>query len=67
MSGKSMNTQRINAQELSSRKLWKLADTRSGDELSADELSEVIAELAKRCHDLDKLQELDQLEKSRQG
>lgn len=65
MSGKSMNTQRINAQELSSRKLWKLADTRSGDELSADELSEVIAELAKRCHDLDKLQELDQLEKSR--
>jgi hypothetical protein len=61
-----MNIQRINAQELSSRKLWQLADTRSRDELSADELSEVIAELAKRCHDLDKLQELSQLEKYNQ-
>jgi hypothetical protein len=62
-----MNTTRINAQELSSRKLWQLAETRSADELSADELSEVIAELANRCHDLDKLQELDQLEKDHQG
>lgn len=62
-----MNTQRINAQELSSRKLWQLADTQSRDELSADELSEVIAELANRCHDLDKLQELNQLEKEHQG
>tara|TARA_R110002049_G_scaffold53223_49_gene149137 strand:+ start:3827 stop:4015 length:189 start_codon:yes stop_codon:yes gene_type:complete len=56
-----MNTQRINPQELSSRKLWQLADTPYRDEISSDELSEVIAELAKRCHDLNKLQEIDQL------
>jgi hypothetical protein len=62
-----MNTVRINAQELSSRKLWQLAETRSHDEISADELSEVIAELTKRCHDQDQLRELDKLEKERQG
>jgi hypothetical protein len=56
-----MNTQRIIPQELSSRKLWQLADTPYRDEISSDELSEVIAELAKRCHDLNKLQEIDQL------
>ena len=56
-----MNTQRINPQELSSRKLWQLADTPYRDEISSDELSDVIAELAKRCHDLNKLQEIDQL------
>ncbi|MCB1689482.1 MAG: hypothetical protein KDI33_13395 [Halioglobus sp.] len=60
-----MNTQRINPQELSSRKLWQLADTRSRDEISTDELSEVISELAKRCHDLNKLQEIDQLKNAR--
>lgn len=59
---KSMNTPRINAQELSSRKLWQLAETRSKEEISADELSDVIAELAKRCHDLEKLQEISKLE-----
>lgn len=52
---------RINAQELSSRKLWQLADLRGREQLSADELSEVIAELAKRCHDLEQLRLLDQL------
>ncbi len=62
-----MNTSRINAQELSSRKLWQLAETRSHEEISADELSEVIAELAKRCHDQDQLRELDKLEKAHQG
>ena len=62
-----MNTARINAQELSSRKLWQLAETRSNDEISADELSEVIAKLAKRCHDQDQLRELDKLEKEHQG
>jgi len=61
-----MNSTRINAQELSSRKLWQLADMRTREQISADELSEVIAELAKRCHDLDKLRLLDQL-KDRQG
>jgi hypothetical protein len=62
-----MNTPRINAHELSSRKLWQLAETRSTDEISTDELSEVIAELAKRCHDQDQLRELDKLEKEHQG
>jgi len=62
-----MNTHRINAQELSSRKLWQLADTNSRSELSADELSEVIAELAKRCHDLNRLQQIDQLKNSHRG
>lgn len=62
-----MNTQRINAQELSSRKLWQLAETRSRSEISADELSDVIAELAKRCHDLNKLQQIDQLKDMHQG
>jgi hypothetical protein len=57
-----MNTQRINAQELCSRKLWQLAETQSTEALSADELSEVIAELAKRCHDLDKLEDIGKLE-----
>lgn len=62
-----MNTPRINAQELSSRKLWQLADTRTPNQISADELSEVIAELAKRCHDLNKLQQIDQLKNTHRG
>ena len=60
-------THRINAQELSSRKLWQLADTSSRGELSADELSDVIAELAKRCHDLNRLQQIDQLKNAHRG
>lgn len=62
-----MNTARINAQALSSRKLWQLAETRSNDQISADELSDVIAELARRCHDEEQLRELDKLEKAHQG
>ena len=62
-----MNTSRINPQELSSRKLWQLADMRSSEEISADELSEVIAELAKRCHDLNQLETIGKLEQRHQG
>jgi hypothetical protein len=62
-----MNTTRINAQELSSRKLWQLAETRTQHEISADELKEVIDELAKRCHDLNQLQQIDQLKGTQQG
>jgi hypothetical protein len=62
-----MNTSRINAQELSSRKLWQLAEMPTRGELSADELADVIAELAKRCHDLDQLRHIDQLKEVRQG
>jgi len=62
-----MNTTRINAQELSSRKLWQLAECTSKDRISADELADVIAELAKRCHDLDQLRHIDQLRDAQQG
>lgn len=62
-----MNTSRINAQELSSRKLWQLAETSSKEDISADELADVIAELAKRCHDLDQLRHIDQLKETRQA
>lgn len=62
-----MNTVRINPQELSSRRLWQLAETRSQDDISADELSQVIAELAKRCHGQDQFRELDKLEKEHQS
>ncbi|MDG2046629.1 MAG: hypothetical protein P8J79_05370 [Halioglobus sp.] len=57
-----MNTHKISAHQLSSRKLWQLAETSSTDGLSSAELSEVIAELAKRCQDLDKLEQLANLE-----
>lgn len=50
-----MNSTRINPQELSSRKLWQLAESPADEQISADELIEVIAELAKRRQDLDRL------------
>ena len=56
-----MNTPRIKPQELSSRKLWQLAETASVDELSAEEVAEVIAELAKRCQDLEALDRINKL------
>lgn len=62
-----MNTSRINARELCSRKLWQLAETPSEAQISADELAEVIAELAKRCQDLDQLRHIDQLKEAHQG
>lgn len=51
-----MNTSRINPRELSSRKLWQLAESPADQDISADELIEVIAELANRRQDLDRLQ-----------
>ena len=62
-----MNTPRINPQELSSRKLWQLAETQSTDDLSTEEMSDVIAELAKRCHDLDELDKISKLGGHSQG
>ena len=53
-----MNTPRINPRELSSRKLWQLAESPSDQQISADELLDVIAELAKRRQDLDRLRAL---------
>ena len=62
-----MNTPRINPQELSSRKLWQIAETPAPDDISAEEMSEVIAELAKRCHDLDELDKISKLGGHSQG
>ena len=56
-----MTNTEINAQELSSRKLWQLAQTTSENAISKQELSEVVAELAKRRHNLEKLQEFGKL------
>lgn len=53
-----MNMTRINPKELSSRKLWQLAESRAAGQLSLDELSEIIAELRERCHDLNELQKI---------
>ena len=53
-----MNITRINPKELSSRKLWQLAETPAADQLSLDELSEIIEELRERCHDLNDLQKI---------
>jgi len=62
-----MNTTRINPQELSSRKLWLLAETQPIHEISADEMSGVIAELAKRCHDQDELHRISKLKEDSRG
>ncbi|MDG1945330.1 MAG: hypothetical protein P8J17_13820 [Halioglobus sp.] len=56
-----MTNTEINAQELSSRKLWQLAQTTSENAISKQQLSEVVAELAKRRHNLEKLQEIGKL------
>ena len=56
-----MNTARINANELCSRKLWQLVNTPAEEPISESELSEVIAELARRRHYLEELQELGKL------
>jgi hypothetical protein len=56
-----MNTIRFNPQELCSRKLWQLVNTPTDEVISTDELSEAVAELAKRRHYLEKLQEIGKL------
>ena len=57
-----MNITRINPKELSSRKLWQLAETPAAEQLSMDELSEIIAELRERCHDLNDLQKISKID-----
>lgn len=56
-----MNTSKFNARELSSRKLWQLVKTESIEEINARELSEAVAELAKRRHVLENSKEINQL------
>lgn len=56
-----MNTSKFNAQELSSRKLWQLVKTESIEEINARELSEAVAELAKRRKILENSIQINQL------
>ena len=62
-----MNTARFNAQELCSRKLWQLVNTPTNEEISNNELTEAIAELTRRHHYLEKMQETDKLEGQYKG
>ncbi|MAT93314.1 MAG: hypothetical protein CME59_12005 [Halioglobus sp.] len=56
-----MNTVKINASELCSRKLWQLINASAAERISETELSEVVEELARRRHYLEDLQELGKL------
>jgi hypothetical protein len=56
-----MNIAKFNAQELCSRKLWQLVDRELNPGIDDIELSEAIAELAKRRHYLEQLQEIGKL------
>jgi hypothetical protein len=56
-----METTRINASELCSRKLWQLVNAQTGEDISDTELSEAIAELSRRRHYLQELQEMGKL------
>lgn len=55
-----MNTVEINAAELCSRKLWQLVSN-TDETISDQELSEAIAELARRRHYLEELTEIGKL------
>jgi len=56
-----METVKFNAEELCSRKLWQLLNTETDNIINDNELTEVIAELTKRRHYLEKLQESGKL------
>tara|TARA_R110000823_G_scaffold210224_5_gene340491 strand:- start:29930 stop:30118 length:189 start_codon:yes stop_codon:yes gene_type:complete len=56
-----METTKIEASQLCSRKLWELVEAPSEANITERELSEVIAELSRRRHYLEDLQELGKL------
>ncbi len=56
-----METTKINASELCSRKLWQLVSSAPPGEISDAELSEMIEELARRRHYLEELEEIGKL------
>lgn len=62
-----MNTARFNAQELCSRKLWQMVNTSSNENVSENELTEAIAELATRRHYLEQLEEIGKLQDGDEG
>ena len=51
----------FNPQELCSRKLWQLVSEPATDTISDLELSQAIAELARRRHYLEELEEIGKL------
>lgn len=53
-----MNQIRFNPTELCSRKLWQLVSTETEEQVSEKELKDAIAELAKRRHYLEQLQQI---------
>jgi hypothetical protein len=57
-----MNMVKFNAQELCSRKLWQMVNATQENAISKMELEEAVAELARRQHYLEELQEIGKLE-----
>jgi hypothetical protein len=62
-----MNIAKFNAEELCSRKLWQLVDRELNPGINDNELSEAIAELAKRRNCLEQLQEIGKLSEPYKG
>ena len=58
-----MESVKLNVEELCSRKLWQLVNTETGETIDDQGLSEAIAELARRRHYLEQLQEIGKLER----
>jgi hypothetical protein len=56
-----MNTLEINTEELCSRKLWQLVSGEDEQTISENELTAAVAELEKRRHYLEELQEIGKL------
>ncbi len=62
-----MNQIRFNPTELCSRKLWQLVSTETDEQVSERELKDAIAELAKRRHYLEQLQQIGALKGQSSG
>ena len=57
-----MQTLKFDPQALSSRKLWQLVNTGIDTEFDDEDLHEAVAELARRRHYLEHLQEIGALD-----
>lgn len=62
-----MNTAKFNPGELCSRKLWQLVSTETEEQVSARELKEAVAELARRRHYLEQLAQIGAIGNERAG
>jgi hypothetical protein len=56
-----MNTLEINTEELCSRKLWQLVSGEDEETIGESELAAAVAELERRKHYLEELQEIGKL------